>query len=681
MTVADAVIAAEPAARPGDDGKDLQNWSSLIGIITAIVGNVLIALALNVQRYAHLRLHRERIRVRRRAKEALKHAPSGGQTGPYGSVGGDGRGGDTDGGLPENGQNTDHDAGESEPLRRSFRSEESAGSDYSGDEEKAPSTYLQSPYWWAGQILITLGELGNFLAYGFAPASIVSPLGVVALISNCIIAPILFNEKFRRRDFGGVVIAVAGVVVVVLSAKQEETKLDPDDVWDAITTLAFEIYLAVTISLIVILMWASPRYGHRTILIDLGLVGLFGGFTALSTKGLSSILSTTLLAAFKTPVAWALIFILLFTAVMQVRYVNKSLQRFSSTQVIPIQFVLFTLSVIIGSAVLYRDFERTSAEQAGKFVGGCLLTFFGVFLITSGRVEEDMDDGMSDVDGVEETIGLAEQDGYSPTQPLPPSSTSIPSSISRRSSRASNGNNANNGSKPFSLQRDSGIPSLRVPTAASAGNITGAESEPLLANPWSNSATEEVLPPPGVRTISDESIHTFPGFGFSPSEPTTPYYDGQIQPRYPTNPTDRPVTPRTSLPPRPHSHNYPGPLFSPSPLSSTVSAVVKDTLLRNAESPLLRRPSVRRLRSSIRASLFMPEDNGEGADVDAERENLVSRGDDQDGGVAERSRTAGEGASREQVTGRQRSLSDTLGDFFRVKKKRRDGGTDPEEEV
>ncbi|KAH6660786.1 magnesium transporter, partial [Truncatella angustata] len=242
------------------------------------------------------------------------------------------------------------------------------------------SNYLRSPSWWLGQILMTIGEMGNFLAYGFAPASIVSPLGVVALVSNCVIAPIFFGEVFRNRDFWGVVIAVAGAVVVVLSAKQEETKLDPEGVWDAISTMEFEIYMAVSISLIIVLMCASPKYGNRTILIDLGLVGLFGAYTALSTKGVSSMLSSTLWGAFATPVTYVLLLVLLGTAVMQVRYVNKALQRFDSTQVIPIQFVMFTLSVIIGSAILYRDFERTSAEQAIKFVGGCLLTFFGVFL-------------------------------------------------------------------------------------------------------------------------------------------------------------------------------------------------------------------------------------------------------------------------------------------------------------
>lgn len=128
---------------------------------------------------------------------------------------------------------------------------------------------------------MTVGELGNFLAYGFAPASIVSPLGVVALISNCVIAPIMLKEQFRLRDFWGVVVAVAGAVTVVLSAKQEERKFGPHEIWGAITTTEFEIYMGVTVLLIAILMWASPRYGKKTILVDLGLVGLFGELSLL----------------------------------------------------------------------------------------------------------------------------------------------------------------------------------------------------------------------------------------------------------------------------------------------------------------------------------------------------------------------------------------------------------------
>jgi hypothetical protein len=56
-----------------DDGENLKRWSSFIGIIVAISGNVLISLALNIQKYAHIRLRREkaqrRLMVRRRRKE------------------------------------------------------------------------------------------------------------------------------------------------------------------------------------------------------------------------------------------------------------------------------------------------------------------------------------------------------------------------------------------------------------------------------------------------------------------------------------------------------------------------------------------------------------------------------------------------------------------------------------
>lgn len=277
-----------------NDGDALQRWSSLIGIITAIVGNVLIALALNVQRYAHTRLHKERKRRKQGARAALKRAQSSNssngstQVGVYGTIIGDGAG-NGDGNGYHNGDGNgfsipnydepedEHEYLEDEPLMGSFQSTATTASTDTDTESKNSSNYLKSPYWWLGQILITLGEAGNFLAYGFAPASIVSPLGVVALVSNCIIAPAMFHEKFRLRDFWGVVIAVSGVVTVVLSANQKETKLNPHDVWGAITTMEFEIYLGVTTFLIIVLIWASAKYGKRTILIDLGLVGLFGG--------------------------------------------------------------------------------------------------------------------------------------------------------------------------------------------------------------------------------------------------------------------------------------------------------------------------------------------------------------------------------------------------------------------
>jgi hypothetical protein len=51
---------------------------------------------------------------------------------------------------------------------------------------------------------------------------------------------------------------------------------------------------------------------------------------------------------------------------MQIKYLNKALQRFDGVAVIPTQFVLFTISAIIGSAVIYRDFDNEDAEHLLK---------------------------------------------------------------------------------------------------------------------------------------------------------------------------------------------------------------------------------------------------------------------------------------------------------------------------
>ena len=248
---ADTDVALE-GFLPRQSGQYGENWSSLIGIVTAIVGNVLISFALNMQRYAHIRLDRE--------FQQKRSPPSNIEA------------------QNETAQNGTDETDETAPLLGSQPRKHTLP-----NPDKQQS-YLTSPYWWAGIVLMTIGEAGNFLAYGFAPASIVSPLGVVALISNCIIAPFMLKERFRWRDAAGVVVAVGGAVTVVLSASDNNPKLGPDEIWGLIKRWEFETYLGVTVGVIAVLMWGSNRYGEKNILIDLGLVGLFGAYPTYPTS-------------------------------------------------------------------------------------------------------------------------------------------------------------------------------------------------------------------------------------------------------------------------------------------------------------------------------------------------------------------------------------------------------------
>lgn len=604
-----------------DEDEKHQRWSSFIGIVVAICGNILISFALNIQRYAHVRIEQEAEgdRVRMRSRRHLSTSTYGSVDIPYRDD-------------PEfDGQHAeeisderlqyyqDQETDDPDNMEHSILSDHTLRPSDKGSVHNDKASYLHSPYWWAGIVLMTLGEMGNFLAYGFAPASIVSPLGVVALISNCIIAPFLLKEKFRPRDFWGVVIAVTGAVVVVLSAETSETKIGPHDIWVMITTWEFELYLGLTTALIIALMYSSAKYGGRTILIDLGLVGLFGGYTALSTKGVASLLSFTLWHVITFPISYLLVAVLVLSALMQVRYINRALQRFDSTQVIPTQFVLFTLSVIIGSAVLYRDFESATLSRALKFVGGCALTFLGVYFITSGRTrhedelsyaDEDEEAGVRFINGERYRDTLDEPSALDRRpQKFGDAGVSGPSQVrSSRNSIQSATSDGHSLSTPKGLLSPTGSDQDEYFSEDSLSQDLTTPSPPLrsqslTSNPWASpaqpntqpsSSTQESEPatPPSRQPQAAQTppfLFRFPSAPTNNDSPSSGSAGVQSQPTNSLQPPADIGTPaqrRRSTPRTPQSNSRnsvtlrltPGPLITP--LSSTLSAVVADSLLR-----------------------------------------------------------------------------------------------------
>lgn len=339
---------------------------------------------------------------------------------------------------------------------------------------------------------------------------------------------------------------------------------------------------------------------------------------------------------------------------------------------------MFTLCVIIGSAVLYRDFEKTNMKQAAKFVGGCLLTFFGVFLITSGRErrdDDDEEDTLSEADGVEETIGLTQHDGSASSSAIPQPQQnrrrlSIPTTPSRRSSRMSRVSFADR-MKPDLAHNgiESSATHYFEPTH-SAAHLEGDDAHVLVSNPWQGLYVNPD-PPRGTRTVSAESVLTRSALATTPIQPhpISSLKDGQGIASHSYS-VERPVTPRASHSSKSGNHRA-RPFISPSPFSSTVTTAVKDVILRENDSPEATASSLRRIRSSIRASLFfnsddedvfMPESIAELPIVPVSEGNLPEALDHDESGPS---------ADTKVSRGRSRSLSDTIGEFFRPKKQRK----------
>ncbi|KAI8979484.1 magnesium transporter NIPA-domain-containing protein [Mycotypha africana] len=359
------------------DTEDSKALSTLIGVLISAGGNVLISFALNVQKRAH-----NNIQEKQQYYPKIDNQPQ--WIASYNDF------------LPDDGYSSPRNSFETHPssfAEGNSERQQKFSMPFSREEQKATnSEYLKSRLWWLGILLMVLGEAGNFIAYGFAPASTIAPLGTTTLVANVIIAPVMLKEVFRRRDLLGVILAVSGAAIVVLSSKAEEVSLSPELIMQSIRQSQSIVYFVFSIIVLIILTILSPVYGSSSIFIDLGLVAVYGGYTVLSTKSVASLLSLTFWKMFTFPVSYFLIFILIVTAILQIKYLNKALQQFDSTEVIPTQFVLFTISAILGSAVLYHDFDNMEFDQLLQFMLGCIIEFLGVYLITSKRAKYNTHD-------------------------------------------------------------------------------------------------------------------------------------------------------------------------------------------------------------------------------------------------------------------------------------------------
>jgi len=194
----------------------------------------------------------------------------------------------------------------------------------------------------------------------------------------------MLGEKFHRRDFLGIVLAIIGALTVVAASKTSDVRLDTEGLIEALKQHTFIAYTVVTaVAAIILGLLSEGRAGRTYVAVDIGLCALFGGYTVLATKAISTLLSLEWIQVFQEWITYPTLVVLLVTGIGQIKYLNRALMKFDSKAVIPIQFVFFNLAAILGSAILYRDFEDLSLHQFITFLYGCATTFLGVFFLTS----------------------------------------------------------------------------------------------------------------------------------------------------------------------------------------------------------------------------------------------------------------------------------------------------------
>ncbi|XP_015893453.1 probable magnesium transporter NIPA6 isoform X1 [Ziziphus jujuba] len=252
-------------------------------------------------------------------------------------------------------------------------------------------TYLLEPLWWAGMVTMIVGEVANFVAYVYAPAVLVTPLGALSIIISAALAHFLLKERLQKMGVLGCLSCIVGSVVIVIHAPQEHTPASVQEIWILATQPAFLIYVAATLSAVLaLILHFEPRYGQTNILVYLGICSLMGAITVVSIKAIGIAIKLTMegVSQVAYPQTWFFVTVAAICVITQLNYLNKALDTFNAAIVSPVYYVMFTTLTIIASAIMFKDWSGQNVSSIASELCGFITVLSGTIILHATREQE-----------------------------------------------------------------------------------------------------------------------------------------------------------------------------------------------------------------------------------------------------------------------------------------------------
>jgi len=229
--------------------------------------------------------------------------------------------------------------------------------------------YLKESLWWLGLITMVLGEVFNFVAYGFAPAILVTPLGALSVIISAVLASIMLDEQLALLGKLGCLLSIVGSTIIVMNAPEEQEVKSIDEIIMRMeTNLGFHLYAFFVVCVTSVLIFHySPLYGRTNVFVYVTICSLVGSISVIGVKGLAIGIKLTLEGnnQMQKKGFWFFVVLVASSIATQMNYLNKALDTFNTAVVSPIYYVVFTTATIVASAILFNGWDDADTDNVG----------------------------------------------------------------------------------------------------------------------------------------------------------------------------------------------------------------------------------------------------------------------------------------------------------------------------
>ncbi|VVC34269.1 Hypothetical protein CINCED_3A023849 [Cinara cedri] len=248
--------------------------------------------------------------------------------------------------------------------------------------------YLTNWLWWFGLSMMAFGEVFNFAAYAFAPASVVTPLGAISVIVAAILSSKYLNEQLNLLAKIGCFMCIIGSTVIVIHSPKEEEINNLEDLLQKLTEPGFIIYTSIMLIIITsIYFYFGPRYGSSNVIVYVIMCSTSGSLTVMWCKGLGLAIRETIAgqSEFSNWLTYMFIVLLIAFVCIQMNYLNKALDTFNTGVVTPVYYVMFTSLVITASTILFKEWEHLKLNDIIGIICGFLITVIAIFMLNTFR--------------------------------------------------------------------------------------------------------------------------------------------------------------------------------------------------------------------------------------------------------------------------------------------------------
>ncbi|KAF9566520.1 DUF803-domain-containing protein [Agrocybe pediades] len=244
-------------------------------------------------------------------------------------------------------------------------------------------SYLKNPIWWAGMVTIA-----NFAAYTFAPPILVTPLGAVSVIVGAVLASFLLGEELGHLGRIACTLCLLGSLIIVLHAPEDRPVETVDEILHYAIQPGFLMYcLTVLVVTLVLIYNVVPKKGRSNPMIYVSICSLVGSVSVMFIKGFGVAVKLTFAGnnQFTHPSTYVFMIIVGVSIMVQMHYLNKALDTFSTNVVNPLYYVGFSSCTIVASLILFQGFNTDDASNAVSLLTGFIVTFLGVHLLNLSR--------------------------------------------------------------------------------------------------------------------------------------------------------------------------------------------------------------------------------------------------------------------------------------------------------